>query len=174
MIAIKRFGSSRSHEVVALVAERIQNKPGEGRLVVDPPFQRGSVWSLTQKQAWIESMLNDLPLPAIFINRFPFGHPTWGFDDILIDGRQRIEAIYEFMQDKFSVRGELWSAQGEPFKRGFRMTIACPVIYSSFEKESECAEIYVQLLTAGTAHTAEEIEKARKLVAQLRAEETGK
>lgn len=131
------------------------------RWVLDPPFQRGSVWTEVQKQAWIESILMDIGLPSIFVNRFPRKHPIYGYRDVVIDGQQRLRATAEFMQDKFRVRGELWSEQDLPFQRGFRMSMGVTsVVYCAFETERECVELYLKLLKAGTAHTTAEIKKA--------------
>jgi hypothetical protein len=137
--------------------------------VLDPPFQRGPVWTLRQKRAWIESLMGGLPLPAIFINQFGLRpgskpHPVYGVRDIVIDGQQRIRAIMGFLQDKFQVRGEYYSQQSQTFKRVFRMDPVCPFIYSKFATMRECAELYVRLLTAGTAHTPAEIGKAQRFL----------
>jgi hypothetical protein len=129
--------------------------------VLDPPFQRGAVWTETQKEAWIESLLADLGLPSIFINRFPKKHPVYGWSEIVIDGQQRCRATAEFMQDKFKVRGELWSEQPLPFQRNFRMSAGiASVVICAYETDRECAELYLRLLKAGTAHTSAEIKKA--------------
>jgi len=154
-----------------LRAERDSNDPSKAEgWVLDPAFQRGSVWTLDQKVAWIETILRGLGLPAIIINRFPEEHPVYGWREIVIDGQQRLRATAEFMQDKFRVRGELYGEQDNAFHRFWTMGIGiAPVVYCAYETERECAELYLKLLTAGTAHTPAEIEKARRYI-----EECGK
>lgn len=139
----------------------------ELRWVLDAPFQRGSVWTLRQKRAWIETLIRGLPLPAIFVNRFAYrrtakAHPIYGCRDVVIDGKQRIEATRDFLLGKFKVQGERFADQTDVWKRTFTMYPVCPVIYSYFDTLRECAELYVKLLTAGTAHTPAEIQRARK------------
>jgi hypothetical protein len=137
--------------------------------VLDPPFQRGAVWSLKQKRAWIETLLRGFALPSIIINRFPSGHPDYGFADVVIDGQQRLRATAEFMQDKFKVRGETFSEQGEVFRRGWIMGgTNCPVVLCKFETLKECAELYVKLLTAGTSHTPGEVKKAKDFIKECK------
>jgi len=162
-MALKRdwIGGGRSLVHLVWLAKRTDMpESDEEHLVVNPPFQRGLVWSLDQKQRWIETLLDDLPIPAIFVNTFS-GHPTYGSREVVIDGQQRLRATAEFMKDEFWVRGEKWSEQTEEFHRVFGLNVVTPIVYTRFETEAECVELYLQLLLAGTAHTDSEIEKAR-------------
>jgi hypothetical protein len=149
------------------VGESTRDSSGEP-WVLNPRFQRAAVWTGDQKVAWIESILLGFGLPSIFVNRFPSAvcpHRDYGWGEIVIDGQQRLRATAEFMEDKFRVRGELWSEQSLPFQRGFTYTSGlCEVVYCAYETERECAELYLKLLQAGTAHTPAEIKKARDFV----------
>jgi len=133
--------------------------------ILDPPFQRGAVWTQDQKVAWIETMLRGLGLPAIFVNQFPEEHPTYAFREVVIDGQQRLRATLEFMQDGFRVHGELWSEQDKFFQRQFcHSRSMCNVVLCKFATLKECAELYLKLLTSGTAHTPAEIKKAKDYI----------
>lgn len=173
-LEIGRLGNERMSVHLAWLADRAARKVElDMPLVLDPPFQRGPVWTLEQKQAWIESVLVDLPLPAFFINQFGYyagPHPKYGHADVVIDGQQRIRATMAFMADEFRVRGETWSEQTDAFRRTFRMQAVAQVIYCKFETEHECVDLYLRLLTAGTAHTPEEIAKARALLSTCEAD----
>ena len=137
----------------------------ESAFVLDPPFQRGAVWSHDQKVAWIETLLRGLGLPAIFVNQFPEEHESYAFKEVVIDGQQRLRATAEFMTDKFRVRGELWSEQSTLFHRQFCHTRSmCNVVMCKYDTLKECAELYLKLLTAGTAHTPAEIKKAKDYI----------
>lgn len=167
-LEIERIGNDRCSIQAGWLAERSALPPDDDQyLVLDPSFQRGAVWTLAQKRAWIESILADLPLPAIFINRFGTvggGHEKYGFKDIVIDGQQRIRALVAFMAGEFKVHGEKFTDQDEVFRRRFRMTVVTPVIYTTFDNEVDCAKLYLTLLTAGTAHTEAELDKARAFI----------
>lgn len=164
-LALDRIGNERTTRQLVWLAERCALPSDDSdHLVIDAPFQRGAVWTLAQKRAWIESILADLPLPAIFVNHFGTSmtpHPVWGHKDVVIDGQQRLRATMGFLNDEFDVRGEVWSKQPAGFRRVFRMNVVVPVISTSYDTERECVELYLKLLTAGTAHTPEEIKKAR-------------
>lgn len=69
------------------------------RIVLDAEFQRESVWKPAQKAELIESILMGLPLPIFYFNQDKMGKL------IVIDGRQRLTALFEFMSDKWQLRG---------------------------------------------------------------------
>lgn len=169
-LQFEHIGTMTARQPMGMIADSyiLPREDGAPRWVLDPPFQRGAVWTVAQKEAWIESILSDLGLPSIFVNRFPKKHPTYGWSEIVIDGQQRLRATAEFMQDKFRVRGELWSEQSLPFQRNFRMSAGCAsVVYCAFETERECVELYLKLLRAGTAHTTVEMKKAESYLKKV-------
>jgi hypothetical protein len=69
----------------------------EGDLVLDPPWQRGDIWSLAKKRSLIESLLLGIPLPSIILH--------WERDRTItvIDGKQRLTAIHQFFRDEWSL-----------------------------------------------------------------------
>ena len=158
---------TRTMPIGLFVDSELRSINSDDKIILDPPFQRGSVWSVGQKMRFIESILVGIPLPTIFVNRWPEArpHPVHQWQDVMVDGKQRFEAVAGFMEDKFEVDGELWSRQTDGFRRCFRMTQGlCMIIYTQFETMKECAELYLKLLKAGTAHTPEEIALAEEFV----------
>ena len=172
-LEFERIGTQTYQQPMGMLADtyilRPQREP-EGPSthagwVLNPPFQRGSVWTPKQKVAWIETLLRGTGIPAIIINRFPNEHPVYGYREIVIDGQQRLRATAEFMTDKFRVRGELWGEQSRSFQRGFIMSQSiCSVVHCAYETDRECAELYLKLLQAGTAHTPAEVKKVERYI----------
>ena len=66
-------------------------------VIIDSDFQRESVWKLQQKRELIESILMGLPLPIFYFNEDKRGRL------IVIDGRQRLNAIFEFLNNNFTL-----------------------------------------------------------------------
>lgn len=64
-----------------------------GELDLDPPYQRGSVWSEDDKAELIRSLLEGVPIGAVFIN-YRGGMEPYR----VVDGKQRIEAIHDFLE----------------------------------------------------------------------------
>lgn len=70
---------------------------GEKRIILDSDFQREEVWNLQRKIELVESVLMGLPLPIFYFNQDKYGRL------IVVDGRQRLTALFEYMDDKFSL-----------------------------------------------------------------------
>ena len=71
----------------------------------DPPYQRrGDVWTLEKKQLLIDSILNDYDIPKLYFHAISTKQKTAEgskFDFAIIDGRQRLETIWAFIDDGF-------------------------------------------------------------------------
>lgn len=75
---------------------------------VDPEYQRrGEVWNLEKKQLLIDSILNDYDIPKLYFHHLmqwyanDFGQHKYRY--AVIDGRQRLEAIWDFVDGKFAI-----------------------------------------------------------------------
>jgi len=74
-------------------------KYDNGRLIIDPDFQRNVVWELDKKSKFIESVILNFPLPPWYLNQTKEGKL------IIVDGLQRTTALHEFVNDKFNLSG---------------------------------------------------------------------
>lgn len=74
-------------------------------IMLDPDYQRmGGVWTLEKKQLLIDSILNDYDIPKIYLHSFSREQKKAdGFGYAVIDGRQRLQAIWEFIEGKFTL-----------------------------------------------------------------------
>jgi len=70
-------------------------------LDLDPKYQRRSVWSQEFKDYFIDTILLGYPSPAIFLYEEvdPKGVSSYS----VVDGKQRLTTIFEFVNDKFPV-----------------------------------------------------------------------
>ena len=64
-------------------------------LIIDPDFQRHDVWKQRQKSELIESILMGIPIPLMYLFEDKNGKKQ------VVDGRQRISAILDFLEGKF-------------------------------------------------------------------------
>lgn len=70
------------------------------------PLQREHVWTLEQKRALIVSMLKELQLPNFLVVQYDNESRTDSNRQKIfkiIDGKQRLSAIKEFMEEKFAI-----------------------------------------------------------------------
>ncbi|MCG9755895.1 DUF262 domain-containing protein [Shewanella insulae] len=76
---------------------------------VNPEYQRnGDVWTLEKKQLLIDSIINRYDIPKIYFHKFDRTEARKkGFEYAIIDGRQRLEAIWQFIDGKFSLKDDI-------------------------------------------------------------------
>jgi hypothetical protein len=67
----------------------------EGSLSIKPPFQRKPVWGLKQKCYLIESILLELPIPEIYVQRETTTEGQTHF--YIVDGQQRMRTVLQFV-----------------------------------------------------------------------------
>ena len=70
----------------------------QSRINVEAEYQRGKVWSQAQQALLIDSIMRGFDIPKIFLRKLPDGSP-YLFD--VIDGKQRLTAIWRFVSDGF-------------------------------------------------------------------------
>lgn len=77
------------------VAQLVRDK------VIDlsPKYQRRFRWDPVRQSRLIESFLMNTPVPPVFLNEDEYGKYS------VIDGKQRLNAIYEFMQGRLKLDG---------------------------------------------------------------------
>ena len=84
-------------------------------LDLDPPYQRKSVWNSVYKSYFIDTILLEYPAPAIFL--FSEIDPSGKTRHSVVDGKQRLLTIFDFVRDRFPVgeKAELTALRGKYF-----------------------------------------------------------
>jgi Protein of unknown function DUF262 len=77
----------------------LMRKYDNGKLIIDPDFQRNLVWRPEQKSQFIESVILNFPLPPWYVNQTVDGKY------IIVDGLQRTTTLHEFVNDKLTLTG---------------------------------------------------------------------
>jgi Protein of unknown function DUF262 len=74
------------------------------KIDMDPPYQRrGRLWSDTDKGYLIDSILNGYDIPKLYVADFNWGDSELNIKKLpyaIIDGKQRLEAIFDFFDNK--------------------------------------------------------------------------
>jgi hypothetical protein len=86
---------------------------GRSGLDLYPKYQRDFVWTIEQKKALIDSIFNNVDIGKFAIIRRPWGDdphkPATPKLYEILDGKQRINAILEFLEDRYTYRGRYYS-----------------------------------------------------------------
>lgn len=67
-----------------------------GTLIPRPDFQRRLVWANKHKVAFIQTVLDELPFPEIYIAAGEVNLESGEGKEILVDGQQRITTLYQY------------------------------------------------------------------------------
>lgn len=81
-----KYGDKDVRELISLFLE--------GRLNLEPGFQRQSVWSVNDRKKLILSILQNYPVPSVFLYKSIDSRGRLKYD--VLDGKQRIESILMF------------------------------------------------------------------------------
>lgn len=83
----------------------------------DPPYQRrGRLWSTEDKAFLIDSIINGFDVPKLYLADFQIGQSALNSSKLpyaIIDGKQRLEAIFDFFENKL-VLGKGFSFRKDP------------------------------------------------------------
>ena len=74
------------------------------RILLSPTYQReGEVWTLYKKQLLIDSLINGYDIPKIYLHEYEKAKKQGGrlIKYAIVDGKQRLSAIWQFMDGEF-------------------------------------------------------------------------
>jgi hypothetical protein len=138
-----------------------------GLLDLDPPYQRRSVWNQAYKDAFIDTILIQYPSPAIFLYQeiSPAGETKLH----VVDGKQRLTAIFEFVSGAFPVpetaettqlRGKYFEQLSADVKTAF-WTYEFSVEYLPTNEEALINSIFERINKNTAKLTRQELRHAR-------------
>lgn len=154
----------------------------DGGLLLDPPYQRGDVWTVEQRVNLIRSLLLGVPVAAIVLNRRG-SNTAWTSNEgdpgevwyACIDGKQRLTTMQLWWSGKFYIPAEwLEDRMVQPGsnhivsvddlspigRRYMDNRFIIPVAEAMLGSLAEEAEVYSLINSAGTAQTADDLERA--------------
>lgn len=148
MIPLKRLLLSATNRPIETILYWIKTES----MLLDPPYQRGVVWGKKRQRNLIRSILMGIPIPAIIINDRTAARWDGNISCVVIDGKQRVTAIRNFLTDELEVPGE-WFEMDKEFvlfselptnkQRGLRNTPIpfCEGQLKSLEDETEVFDL---------------------------------
>ena len=87
------------------------------KLVYQTYFQRQFVWKEKDKRDLIDTIMHGLPVPAIFICDAGTDFTSLSKRYNVLDGRQRLESIFEFLENQYKYNGNFFKDFAEDEKK---------------------------------------------------------
>lgn len=131
---------------------------------MSPDYQRGNVWTLEQKIALIETILDRGGIGAFSLNRRNFVSNEKNYE--IIDGKQRLTALWEFYQDKFPVRGHFYSEWNNFDKYDFKNKTVGLYILEEATREM-ILRFFLRINRMGTPVDSAHIKKVEAMVKKI-------
>jgi hypothetical protein len=79
----------------------IQLYEWKDQIDLDPPYQRLSIWDPKKQQCFIDSVINGFDIPKLYLHQIsPTSPKTNKYKYAVIDGKQRLLSLWEFMSNK--------------------------------------------------------------------------
>ena len=153
--------------------ETLVKRISSGTIKLDPEYQRRHRWSVQTSSRLIESLILNIPIPVIFISQDVDVDTelldSGGARYTVIDGQQRLTAIYEFIKDKLvlddletlsELNGSRYSELPPFLKRRLdERTIRCLRIDSTVDAQVKY-DIFERLNTGSVKLEAQELRNA--------------
>lgn len=124
--------------------------------IVDRNFQREAVWTTKMEQYLIDSILKNYDVPKVYVQVLPNGEYS------IVDGQQRLNAVWRFLNDDFSLRKEYSGDLGG--KRYSELSMEDKIKFDSFNltqvelrnySDDEVRDLYRRLQSGKPLNTAE-------------------
>ena len=139
----------------------------DDNLKLSPKYQRGLVWNEKAKSYFLDTIIKGLPSPSIFIREHtnPIEKKT---KREVIDGQQRMNAIIEFVDNKFTIlkthnkiyAGVLYSDLPEEVQKNI-LSYELPTEVILIDDDSQIYDMFQRLNTNNMTLNAQELRNAK-------------
>lgn len=79
-----------------------------GKLWLNPDYQREAVWTRSQKQLLIDSILRGIDVPKLYFREVDQGK----YELEVVDGQQRLRSLFDFMDDAYKLPSDADDVEG--------------------------------------------------------------
>jgi hypothetical protein len=161
---IKRL--DRSYYSVSIPMDQLESTLARyderGILQLDPDFQRGIKWDSDQQTAYVEWLFRDGHTGREFFWNCPGWMQDFRGPMVLVDGRQRLEAVLSFLRGDIRAFGfhstDFADLRRQTMNNNLTFNVA------AMSSRADLLRWYIDLNSGGTAHAEEDITRAAELL----------
>jgi hypothetical protein len=138
----------------------------DGELILNPKFQRGSVWLPQARSYFIDSILRGYPIPKLLLRTSVDRDSRRTIRDV-VDGQQRLRTIIDFSIGKLVLgskakefKGQRYGDLSNDFKDGFlSYKLTCEQLINA--DDDDVLEVFVRINSYAVPLTEPELRNAR-------------
>jgi len=132
---------------------------------LDPPYQRGYVWTEFQKTAFIEHRLKGgISGRDIYWNCEGWMRGQFDTPLEIVDGKQRLNAVMEFLDDKIKAFGYRYSQFEGLLPRHSELVFHI----NDLSNQYDIVKWYIDMNTGGSIHTENDLRPAYEMLERLK------
>jgi len=147
------------HRLPSLLEDYVDNLG----LDLNPDFQRGHVWTLDQQIRFLEFIMRGGKCPPILFNNTEWNRSFKG-DFVIVDGKQRLTAILDFLDNKFPIFSEKDPDSVGYYNRDFDYAGAeITTFVNDLRTRKQVLNWYLNLNGGYIQHSKEELERVKEL-----------
>jgi hypothetical protein len=95
--------------IKSVTVQNIYSQYLSGQYIINRRYQRKLVWTINEKEKFIDSLINGFPIPMIIAANHKKLDGSIAFE--ILDGMQRLNAITAFIEGEFAVQGEYFDLE---------------------------------------------------------------
>jgi hypothetical protein len=130
---------------------------------MNPDYQRDLIWEDNQKIFLIDSIFNDIDIGKFVLIKLDYEDNRESYE--ILDGKQRLSTIIDFIEDRFKFNGVLFSELSRSDKRNFlnkRISVGLSD-ERNFDKK-KIIEYFIRLNVTGTPVSRDFLKKLEKSI----------
>jgi hypothetical protein len=129
-------------------------------LIDSPDYQRDYIWTLENKQNLVKSIFNRMDIGKFVLLEYPY--PENRLE--VIDGKQRLRCIMDFLEGRFKYEGKTWFQLSWRDKQRFQdIMVHIAALQSDKVKKSDILWLFLAINSGGVPQTEEHVAKARQM-----------
>lgn len=128
---------------------------------MNPDYQRGLVWQLEDKQKLIDSIFKGVDIGKFVFIRRDYGSESHLYE--ILDGKQRLTAIMEFLEDRFKYNGFYYS-ELHPVDQSHIQGYSVSLAEVSNPTKEQIYRYFLRLNIGGKPMAQEQLDKVEKLL----------
>lgn len=158
-------GSYQINSSLDYLKDTINTFVEQDGLNLDPDFQRGHIWSMNQRIAYIEFILQGGKSNPIYLN-----HENWmgsyKGEFVIVDGKQRLTSLLMFLNNQFPVFKNLDTYDGTGFyaKEFNLFGRDVIIVVNDLKTRKQVLQWYLQMNKGNIAHTEEDLSRVERLL----------